>query len=266
MFHTLLATTSNPAAFDRAVALALRLADHRGPPVELLTVVSRRDDGRLGVRSPSAPVADVARVTVLGTDGDVADAIIEHIANQDGALLVMSTSATGLISHERRSVTARLLERLTEPALFVGPAVPDNVDLGGATLIVGIDRSLDAQPALAVAESWRQAFGGPQPVLVDILPISGWPPGTIDEADQRSAVDAVVDAFAARGIAAEGVVLHGNEPVQVLLDFAMTLRNPVFVTTSERWAGAPSHWYSTTRRLLQRSPRPVLVVPRDYSE
>jgi nucleotide-binding universal stress UspA family protein len=264
MFRTLFATTSNPAAFDRAVTLASRLARHRGPPLELLTVVSRSADDRLAVRSASAPIADAARVTVLGTDGDVADAIIEHIANQDGALLVMSTSATGLISLERRSVTARLLERLTVPALFVGPAVPDNVDLGGATLIVGIDRSLDVQPALPVAESWHQAFGGPDPVLVDILPISGWPPGTIDAADQRSVVDAVVDAFAARGVAADGVVLHGNEPVQVLLDFATTLRNPVFVTTSERWGSASSHWYSTTRRLLQRSPRPVLVVPRDY--
>jgi nucleotide-binding universal stress UspA family protein len=264
MFRTLFAITSNPAAFDRAVTLASRLARHRGPPLELLTVVARRADDRLAVRSASAPIADVARVTVLGTDGDVADAIIEHIANQEGVLLVMSTSATGLVSLERRSVTARLLERLTEPVLLVGPAVPDNVDLDGATLIVGIDRSLDAQPALPVVESWHQAFGGPQPLLVDILPISGWPPGTIEEADQRSAVDAVVDTFATRGIAADGVVVHGNEPVQLLLDFATTLRNPVFVTTSERWAGAPSHWYSTTRRLLQRSPRPVLVVPRDY--
>ena len=49
-----------------------------------------------------------------------------------------------------------------------------------------------------------------------------------------------------RGVDAATRVLHGGDPVQMLLEFVAEVDDAVFVTTSARWAGGRSHWYSTT--------------------
>ena len=101
--------------------------------------------------------------------------------------------------------------------------------------------------------------------MVDVVATPGWPPGTIEEADERRHVDEVAETLAGRGIDAAAKIIHGWDAVSSLLAFADRVEDPVFVMTSDRWARGPSHWYSTTRRLVQQSPHPVLVVPSDVS-
>ena len=56
---------------------------------------------------------------------DIAAAIVDQIRDRDGALLVMTTSATGLVSQRRGSVSAHVLSETRQPVLLIGPAVPD---------------------------------------------------------------------------------------------------------------------------------------------
>ena len=76
-------------------------------------------------------------------------------------------------------------------------------------------------------------------------------------------VDAVAAVLAEHGIETGTTVLHGGDPAHHLLEFAEQIDDAILAVTSERWAGGLSHWYSTTRRLVQRSLRPVLVIPAD---
>ena len=263
MFNSVVIATDIDAGSDRAIPVGTELARRGRLPVEVLTVVSE----------PSAPVDDTRRrraqadgvgdaLRVVHGD-DIAAAIVDQVRDRDGALLVMSTSATGLVSQRRGSVSAHVLSETRQPVLLIGPAVPDAVPLSSTTLVACIDRSQDSGAALRVIESWQRAFGGGRPWVVEVIATSAWPAGTIDEDVEREQVDAVAAVLGDHGVDAATRVLHGGDPVQSLLEFVAEVDDAIFVTTSVRWAGGRSHWYSTTRRLVQRSPRPVLVVPAD---
>ena len=263
MFNSVVIATDIDAGPDRAVPVGTALARRGGLSVEVLTVVSEPSDPvddsrRRDVRADG--VGDALRV-VHGDD--VAAAIVDRLRDRDGVLLVMSTSATGLVSQARGSVSAHVLSELGHPVLLIGPAVPDTVQLSSTTLVACIDRSQDSGAALRVIDSWQGTFGGGRPWVVEVIATSAWPAGTIDENVEREQVDAVAAVLADHGIDAATRVLRGGDPVQSLLEFVAEVDDAIFVTTSVRWAGGRSHWYSTTRRLVQRSPRPVLVVPAE---
>ena len=74
-----------------------------------------------------------------------------------------------------------------------------------------------------------------------------------------------VDTFAARGVEAEATVVAALDPAAALVALEAEVPDVVFVLTSDRWPGGPGHWYSTTRRVVQDSSRPVLVVPGDLA-
>ena len=72
---------------------------------------------------------------------------------------------------------------------------------------------------------------------------------------------AIAAMLADLGVTANWDVLHGGEPDVWLGDFADRVTDAIFVTTSVRWTDGHLHRHSTTRRLVQRSAHPVLVVP-----
>ena len=265
MFNCVVIATDPDAGPNRAMPIVTGLARRGDVPVEVVSVVAPH--GGLAVaerrRPESASVPD-ARFSTLAGD-DVATAIVEHLQGRDGSLLVMAISATGLVSRSRGSVGAHVLDGLRQPLLVLGPAVPDAAGLDSSTLVMCTDRTHDSSVALPVIESWQRTFGGARPWVVEVIPPSGWPTDTIDDAAEREHVEAVATVLADHGVDAATRVLHGGDPVDALLEFAEAVDDAVFVVTSDRWAGGHSHWYATTRRLVQRSPRPVLVVPADLA-
>ena len=116
---------------------------------------------------------------------------------------------------------------------------------------------------MPVVESWQRTFDGRQPWVVEVKATAAWPAGAIDDGAERRCVEAAAAVLATHGIDPVVRVLHGGDPVAALLDFADGVDEAVFVAASDRWAGGRSHWFSTTRRLAQCAPRPVLVVPGD---
>ena len=265
MFNSLIVATDLASAPDRALDVATKLAGLGQLSVEVLTVVPPgANPPHVERRRHASAESTGARLTVA-VDENVATAIVEHVRGREGALLVMDTAGAGLVSGVRRSITGDLLGRLPQPVLLLGPSVPSEVPLATSTLVAGIDRTHADGPALSVITSWQRTFGGQPPRVVDVVAASGWPAGTVDQATERRVLDGIVEALASEGVDAAADVLHGADPVTSLLAFAEGLGDPVFLMTSDRWAGGPSHWYSTTRRLVQQSTRPVVVVPSDLA-
>ena len=263
MFNSVVIATDIDAGPDRAIPVGTALARRGRLSVEVLTVVSEPSDPVDDSRRRHAMADGVGDALRVVHGDDIAAAIVDQVRDRDGALLVMSTSATGLVSQRRGSVSAHVLSETRQPVLLIGPAVADPVPLSSTTLVACIDRSQDSGAALRVIDSWQGTFSGGRPWVVEVIATSAWPSDTIEEEVEREQVDACAAVLADHGIDAATRVLHGGDPVQTLLEFVPEVNDAVFVTTSARWAGGRSHWYSTTRRLVQRSPRPVLVVPAD---
>ena len=119
MFNSVVIATDIDAGSDRAIPVGTELARRGQLPVEVLTVVSE----------PSAPVddtrrrraqADGAALRVVHGD-DIAAAIVDQVRDRDGVLLVMSTSATGLVAQRRGSVSAHVLSETRQPVLLHRP-------------------------------------------------------------------------------------------------------------------------------------------------
>ncbi len=91
----------------------------------IATRAARNLAGRAGLPVETLSVPD---------GGDVAAAIVEHVRARDGALLVMSTGGTYLLSQARRSIASDVLERLCQPVLLLGPHCSQHsgcIDAGG---------------------------------------------------------------------------------------------------------------------------------------
>jgi nucleotide-binding universal stress UspA family protein len=214
--------------------MSARLADRSGLPVQTLAVPD---------------------------DRDVASTIIEHVHARPGTLLVMATGGTYLLTRARRSVTAEVLEGLQRPVLLLGPHCTQTAGVRGVTLVVGIDLGSDPSPTLAGVAEWRDTFGTCPVRLVDIVAPSGWPAGSTDEAG-RERVDAITTMFA--DLDADATLLRTDEPAQAVVDFGASA-GAIFALPCERWPGR-SHWYSTSRRVVQSSPTPVLMLSTDLSQ
>ena len=264
MFNTLIVATDLTAGQDRAIGVAVSLARRNKLPVEVLSVVATGRDPADAEQLRRTSSGVRRHVTVTGDD--VAAAIVEHVGGRDGALLVMATGGAGLVSGQRRSVTGEVLAGLIQPVLLLGPAVPNAVPLASPTLVAAIDRTHEPPLPVSMIDSWQRTFGGHRPCVVDVVATGGWPAGQIDDAVERQPADSAAELLAARGIDAAAKTVHAEDPASALLQFAFGLDDPVLLVMSDRWAGGPSHWYSTARRLVQRSPRPVLVVPRDLGD
>jgi nucleotide-binding universal stress UspA family protein len=241
VFNSVVIAADVRAGRDRAIPVGTALALRGQLPVEMLTI-----------GSPDGP-------------RDIGAEIVDRLQNRDGALLVMATDGVGLISTSRRSVSGHVLSELRQPVLLVGPKVHDPLPLTLPTLVVCTDRSHQIGPALPVVEAWQRTFGGGRPHVVEVRPATGWPADTGDEEMERQLVEAAAAVLAEHGVDTDTSVVHGGDTARYLLEFAEQVDNAVIAVTSDRGSGGHSHWYSTTRRLVQRSPGPVLVIPTDLA-
>lgn len=264
MFNSVVIVADVDAGRFRAVPVGMALAQRGQLPVGVLTVAAQRDSSHdHSLRRRASKHGMIDSLCVVHHD-DVATAVVDHVRGRDGVLLVMATNAKSLVAQRLHgSISVDVLHELRQPLLLIGPAVPDNLSLVAPTLVVCTDRSQTSGAALPVVESWQRVFAGGRPWIAQVMPTAAWPAGSTDDAIDRDHVDAFAAMLATHGIDAATRVLHGGDSVSWLLEFAEGVDDAVFVATSTRWAGGRSHWYSTTRRLVQRSPQPVLVVPAD---
>ena len=191
---------------------------------------------------------------------DAGRAIVEHVERQGDALLVMATSAKASFTAQfLGGVTEDVLGLINRPVLLIGPRVPPDIELGDPTLVACIERGDVAEAAVPAITSWMRTFGGSDPWLAELTA----PPA--ESTEQPSLVEPFVILLAAEGIRGVPTQLHGDDAESWLDDLDDRVANSILVSTSVRWTDKHARGRSTTRRLVQRSTRPVLVVPARYA-
>ncbi len=195
MFNSVVIATDIDAGSDRAIPVGTALA-HRGRlPVEVLTVVSE-PSARSTMRGDATQwrTGSVTPCVVVHGD-DIAAAIVDQLRDRDGALLVMTTSATGLVSQRRGSVSAHVLsERVSRYCSSARPypTRASVVDHAGC-----LHRPFPRQWGCAAGDRLvAGTFGGGRPWVVEVIATSAWPADTIEEEVEREQVDACAAVLA----------------------------------------------------------------------
>ena len=266
MFNSVVVPVDLSTAGDRALPVARALGRAGNVPIELVAVVP---DGGGGLDSRG--LDEHVRQHGLGPHSatvlqhhEPGLAITEHVSRRDGALLVLATTAkAALDDYDAGSVSEYVLSTLRQPVLLVGPRVGVDRGLPSPNLVIAVDGSGLDIVALPVIASWMRTFGGGGPSFVEVIPFVPAIAEHAGPALEAANVRDRVDGLATFGIGAEGSVPYGEEPASTLADHVEHLENVVLVVTAERWAGAGTHWRSTSRKLAYGSSRPVLVVPAD---
>jgi uncharacterized protein len=263
MFRSIVVALDLGPDGDRALPIVRGLAAASDLPVELITVSSPHVDETVDAHELSRrAIANgwPPDAFAIVHDNDVARAVATHLGHRHNALLVMATSAkASLTARFLGSVTEAMLSRVEQPVLLVGPQVPVDCELADPTLVVLVDTGDLAEATVPAIVSWARAFGGPQPVIAGISD-----PST-DQATAPTPIDQYVTMLAAEGITASQVRVQPDDIEAWLGHVLDQAPDPIFVATSVRWTDARARGHSTTRRLVQRSTRPVLVVPARYA-
>ena len=267
LFNSLVVPLDLGTAAARALPIARSLADLGGVPIELVAVVppgvAWLDRTRFEEHVRQHALGPHT-TTVLEHD-QPGPAITEHVTSRDGALLVLATTAKAALDEDHAgSVSEYVLSALRQPVLLVGPRVDVDRGLPSSSLVACVDGSGLATVALPVIASWTRTFGGGTPAFVEVVPFVPAIAEHAGRALEAANVRECVDRLATLDIAAAGEVIYGEDPASTLAHYADHVENAVVVVTADRWAGAGTHWRSTSRKLAFRSSRPVLLVPADF--
>jgi nucleotide-binding universal stress UspA family protein len=246
---------------DRALPIVRSLAHLGNIAIELLTVSSPNLDEDVDAyeleRRRHALDWPATTSTILH-DENPAAAIAAHVAERPDSLLVMASSAkrtlTGLFLG---GVSEEVLTLVDRPVLLAGPRVGPASHAMRPTLVACVDESGIDAPAVSAITKWLHTFRGGNPWIVEVVAPGDGP----TTGSESSNVRRVAQLLADHGIPASWDVLHGNEPDVALIEFGKRLCDPIFVAMSVRWTDGRLHWRSTTRKLVQRSTLPVLVIP-----
>jgi nucleotide-binding universal stress UspA family protein len=262
-FHSIVLALDLQEDAGPAVPVAGALARAGNLPVEVVAAVSDDADHRLVrqelERSTAAGGLGHATCYLVGGD-DPGRAITENVVDRDGVLLVLAaTTWRSSGPHVFDATAEAILGEVLHPAVVVGPRHAASPARTTRPVAV-VDETDNADAAMPVVESWIRTFPSTEPSVVTVLPPTGV---AIPDGDVTRDVQRYVDQLAEHGVAAAGEVIRSGEPVDALLTHAARDADAMLVVTSPRWAGGASHWFNTTRRLVQYSTRPVLVVPAD---
>jgi nucleotide-binding universal stress UspA family protein len=267
VFSSIVVPIDFAGAEDRAVPVAKSLAEFGGLPIELLTVVSRGAGNgfdRWELEERVRPLALGPHRSLVVESEHAGQAIVEHVRCRDGALVVLATSAKGAIDEDYAgSVSEYVLAEARQPVLLVGPRVEIVRRLSAPRLVVGVDRSGLASVAVPVVVAWWRTFGRAEPRFVEVIPYVPTIAAQAGRALEAAHVRAYVDEVARSGVEAVGEVVYGDDAATALAGYVEHRPDSVLVVTAERWAGAQTHWRSTSRKLALRSSCAVLVVPAD---
>jgi nucleotide-binding universal stress UspA family protein len=269
VFSSVVVPLDLSTAADRALPVARSLAQLGGLPIELVTVRPTEMGGRferwdLDERVRSMALGPTTAV-VLESD-DAGAAIIEHVSGRDGALLVMATTAKAALDEDYAGgVSERVLSELRQPVLLVGPRVNPAPPSSAPSVVAGVDGSSHARAALPVIVSWTRTFGGTSPTFVEVIPFVPAIAEQAGRALEAAHVQDCVARLARSGVEARGEVIYGDDAATALASYTEHVENGLLVVTAERWAGAGTHWRSTSRKLAYRSPCPVLIVAADLA-
>jgi nucleotide-binding universal stress UspA family protein len=259
MFKTLVVALDLETDGDRALPVVKALSRAGKVAVDLVTVASP------GLPSEPDVFELEQRARANGWDPDawslihdvdVPSALLQHTARRDDPLIVMATSARPPWSSAMfGGIPYDVLRRTDRPVLLIGPNVPSSFTPRRTTLVACLDAAESAERAIPTILSWQQTFAADAPHVAEV--ISDLQP----EAPALQRLDRFRRMLAAQGVHPDVDLRHGDDPVDALEPTADLLLGAIYVATSARYTDGRLHWHSTTRDLVRRATRPVLVVP-----
>jgi nucleotide-binding universal stress UspA family protein len=262
VFNSIVVALDLVSNVHRALPVARSLAEFGNLPIQLMSVSAPWMSEEIDAYKLERLVEDHGfspHSCMIDHDDDAGRAIARHVNTSEGSLLVMATTAKAPVRrHFLGAVTESVLAGVDGPVLLVGPNVAATCSLNSPTLVACVDSTDTADAALPVIAEWVRTFGGGRPCCAEVIP-----PVADDWSDVRAA--SRLGYYAARlteyGVDASWKVLHGDDPMAWLEDFAETVDEAVLVASSAHWTDWDTHWHSATRCLVHTTPRPVLVVP-----
>ncbi|MFQ5557148.1 MAG: universal stress protein [Acidimicrobiales bacterium] len=197
----------------------------------------------------------------------VTDVIADHVSEQYGSLVAMSSAGRGRSAAIFGSVAEGLLRKLFGPVLVFGPAVShDRLDLTGALLLTA-DGSSTSEAAFGVAGAW--AVG---------LEMTPWVMSVGDAVTAKVGGEILIETAyphrmadrlsAATGLEVEFETLHGDDPARAIVDFAQVHEAGLIVAATHGRTGLRRLAAgSVAMSIVHRAPCPVLLVrPPHLSE
>jgi len=214
-------------AWDGAV-VAASIAEACDAEFELVTVVetatgmsAANADLQRGIeqRGPWATVPAVhAFAPRSEVDRSVGAALARYIEEEDGSMMVMSSSGHGRSAAVLGSVADEILRTSFGPIIVVGP----NADTGRpftGDVIVPVDGSAFSELSLPLAAAWGIALGA-TPWIVSVVTEAS--PPDIDVAESSYPHRLAQDLTARSHHDVEFEVLHGPPVAEAICDFADT--------------------------------------------
>lgn len=246
-----------------ALGPARALAAATGASLRLVTTRWGHDTERPReyLKGLAARLASEHVDTVVIMDRDAVDAILLE-AHPSSTLVCMATHGRGGMGHAvLGSVAESVLGKSEHPLLLVGPRLQTCLSaLEPPNLLVAVDGSEISETIVPTAADWAQTLGLSVHVVEVILPPAGL---TLPRHEQQAAdyVAGLVARLRAVGVVADGEVLHGAEPADLILDSAGRLPvTLIAVATHGRTGLARVALGSTAMRVVHHSPCPVLVA------
>ena len=167
-----------------------------------------------------------------------------------------STGRRPLTRPSDRHLARHVLARSDQPTLVVGPHADPAFGPHPGTLVVCVKTTDPYRPTIEAVDRWGRTFSPDPPWIVEVVATTV-DPAAHGERDVHRWATALEDLQ----VAAATRVLHGGDPVEWLDEFAASVPNPVYVTTSRRYSDPRRHLHSVSGDLIRRSHHPVLVVP-----
>lgn len=237
----------------RAPALGAALSDAGNLPLTILDVLS---DGAVD-RPVTAHGAE--RRTLLADD-DVVAQVVERVSSRDGVLLVIDVHGGGPPGGRLFDDDAeRLLERLHQPVLIVGPYA--SLPASPGVLVLPVDGAGPGDVVLPVVECWASTFGAADIVLAALDAPDPWPDDREESIGRETGRAAAL--LAERGIVPAVRRLVTTDAATSLIEMVAAFDDAVLVLAAPRWPGAASHWFATARQLIRYASCPAIIVPAD---
>jgi len=245
---------------ERALPLALDLAQQLGARVLLLSSVTALDERHFRTQQLQTLADGLERVDegvsvdVVHTD-DVS-APIEEAAMEQSMIVMATSGKVGLHDGHIGSIAEKVVREVHEPVFLVGPAADARLDVG--KVVVPVDGSAAAEAAIDLAADWADEFGVPLWVVTVVTPDQQAAAAKAGVTAEHGYVKRLADRVSDR-VDGEFEVLHGDDPVESLIDFLGDDSLCVMTTTGKSGISRIVIG-SVAAGVVRRSQRPVLVV------
>jgi nucleotide-binding universal stress UspA family protein len=254
-FERIIVVADEYTTSDRPFALARRLAVAADLTVEVVygVLARERGDGVPGWRLQrrlDAHGLSSAQLRVLRAD-EPELAVCEYLAGHDGSLILRGTSAGGHDGGPLLDRTAEaIMSRVPRPLLLLGPRQANPRRDAQLSPITVRDGASEAGSLEAATDAWTSTFPDIEPELVDVVAPDPWPRSgaDLDSGHERRPPPGVTE-------------LRTFDLDDALASYLNGRRDAVVVVSSPRFSSLPSHWWTTSRRLVRHQSCPVLVVP-----